>query len=129
LGKKKAKNKTNFTIDEAQTATLMYTEGSPACSTTHRNGRHYSYPRLEIRMCVKEALEPASRTFGTKIGLAKEKKVVCPPDLTPEGKGVWQVAVSGKRLKRNLERLSPLIPKYYTDKWKKVWKEGGCSLD
>jgi len=41
-------------------------------------------------MCDREALEPAEKVSGTKIGKQKMKKVECPAHLyPPDGKGIW----------------------------------------
>jgi len=112
-----------FTTDEAQTATLIYTEGALMCKT-HREfkGRYvYKLPMIRIRMCQKEGLEPASRVFGTKIIAVKSKQISCPPELfPPDGKGTWEVQKLGKTTLQIMNRLSPLLPTYTKQKWQRI---------
>jgi len=123
---KRKRNSNSFTTDEAQTATLIYTEGSFICRRKKKKGRFYQYPMIRIGMCSKEGLEPASRVFGTKIAKAGSKKPICPSELyPPDGKGCWRVSISGTKADRIMERLKPLIPPYYVNKWETV--KGRCS--
>ncbi|MCP8313996.1 MAG: hypothetical protein H3Z53_06445 [archaeon] len=127
LGKKR---KNGFTIDEVQTATLAITEGYADCVVTEYKGKEYRYPALRISSCVKEALEPASRVFGTSIRPDKRKRITCPPELfPPDGRGIWTVSKSGKEMKTTLKKLSPLIPEYYLKKWEQTWKRRKCPLE
>jgi hypothetical protein len=73
------KRKRNFTTEEAQTATLLVTEGSSLCIRE----RKWKYPRIVINMCDKEALIPAARVFKTKIIADRKKIIICPPHLFP----------------------------------------------
>ena len=61
---KKVKRNPEFTIDEAQTATPLVTEGTPGCHVTRLG---YRSPRIRIRMCDRNALLPAERVFKTAI--------------------------------------------------------------
>ena len=75
-------------------------------------------------MCDKQALEPASRVFGTTIYPAKRKTIECPPELfPPQGKGSWGVRGTGKKAKKTMKRLKPLLTKHRQKQWKKVLKE------
>lgn len=74
-------NPEQFTTDEAQTATLAYTEGGPKC---HK--RPYgTYRYIAIGSCVKDALQPAQRAFPhRRIVPDRTGAVVCPPELFPQ---------------------------------------------
>lgn len=120
-----------FTTDEAQTAILLVTEGYLECrkSEVEHKGRvyYYRYPRVQIGMCDREALEPASRAFGTKIMGIRTKKVKCPPHLyPPEGRGIWRVAVTGKRAERLIHHLSPILTQEFKRKWNETKRKCAC---
>lgn len=78
---KRKRNPNQFTVDETQTATLIVTEGHLLC---HRRTRrldktyYYKYPSVRIRMCDREALEPAARVFGVSITRELSKRIKCP---------------------------------------------------
>jgi len=80
-----------FTTDEIRTATLLVTEGTSTCVPARgKYPKTHYYPRLEIRMCDKEALKPAEKVLGTQITKQKTTKFECPPHLyPPDGKGIW----------------------------------------
>jgi len=112
-------NPNGFTTDEAQTATLAYTEGTASC----KGRKGYQYPRVVIGLCVKEGLAPAERAFKRAIYPAKSKRIRCKPqDFPPEGKGRWQFDLHPE----DIQKLAPLIPKSYLDGWRKKWEERGC---
>jgi len=77
------------------------------------------YPRIEIRMCDREALEPTQRVLGTKITRSPHrKKRLCPPHLyPPDGRGIWRIGVTGGKAKQIVQRLSSLLTKEYLRKW------------
>jgi hypothetical protein len=84
--------------EEVQTATLLVTEGSLERSFTNYRGKVYKHQSLRIKMCYREAIEPASKVFGTKIGEYHSKERVCPPHLfLPDRKGIWETAKYGTK--------------------------------
>jgi len=112
----KRKRNPQFTSDEAQTATLLGTEGTTTCTTIEQR----RYPSLRIRVCDKELLEPASRVFKTTIYPIHVKRQMCKPHLfPPEGKGMWQVSKTGKPAEQLVEHLKPLHTKEFIRKWEK----------
>lgn len=116
---KRRRNRVNrFTLDEAQTATLIATEGSVFC---HKKNKRYI--EIKIAMCDREALEPAQRTFGTTIYPSRRTATQCPPkQFPPDGKGIWEIRLTGKKAKRVMKRLEPLTTKHLTEKWRKLLK-------
>ncbi len=117
--RRRKRNPEQFTIDEIRTAQNIVDEGYFLCQRT----RKYVYPAIRVRMCVKEALEPTARTFGTGIIPETSKKVRCPPELfPPDGKGAWSVQVRGRHAEAIFDKLRPLIPKYYQEKWEQTRK-------
>jgi len=80
---KRRRNPQEFTIDEARTAQNIIDEGSFFCHG-RMDKRPYYYPEIKISMCVKEALEPASRVFRTSIRADRVKTVVCPLNSSPQ---------------------------------------------
>ncbi|KPV62639.1 MAG: hypothetical protein AOA65_1688 [Candidatus Bathyarchaeota archaeon BA1] len=118
---RRKRNPNQFTTDEAQTATLIYAEGAFVCSREIRDKYRYAYPMIEIRMCAKEGLEPASRVFGTKIRAIRTKTIECPPELfPPDGKGRWGSSCERGDSTKAIQRLAPLIPEYHKQKWRKL---------
>jgi len=114
---RRRRNPNRFTTDEAQTATLMMAEGSLSC---WRRNHKYVYPAIDIRMCDREALEPASRVLKKKLGKATATTIQCPPqDFPPDGKGIWRVSTVGQPAKQAVQRLSPLL----TQRFKRKWQE------
>jgi len=117
-------NPDGFTTEEAQTATLILTEGYITCRTSKRvtNKTHiYRYPRIGISMCDREALLPAEKVLRTSIHGQKTKQKSCPIELyPPEGKGTWRLEVSGKKAQEIYNRLEPLLTTVAKTKWKKV---------
>jgi len=111
---KRRRKNPEFTTDEAQTATLIVTEGSFRCKE--------KLPTIRIGMCQKGALEPASRVFGTKIFPARtRKRILCKPeDFPPDGRGYWAVETAGRRADYHMERLKPLIPHSTYKKWQET---------
>jgi len=120
---KRRRKPEQFTIDEAQTATLINTEGTFACWRHTVKGRKYAYAGIRISMCDKEALLPAEKVFKTKIIHAKTKRIECPPELfPPNGKGYYLAQVSGKPAHQIMERLKALITKDKYKKWQQTLK-------
>jgi len=116
----KKKRNPQFTTDEAQTATLLVTEGWGVCLREYK----YKYPRVIIGMCDKEALKPAERVFKTKIIASRKTKTVCPPHLFPsDGKGTWIITKTGKPAEQLVKHLKPLLTKEFSKKWEQVLKE------
>jgi len=109
-----------LTTDEAQTATLLVTEGSPHCYKV----RKWRYPALAIGMCDREALEPASRVFHRAITTARSKERSCPPeDFPPDGKGYWFIRTTGTKAEKVVKRLNPLLTTKFRRRWKKILEE------
>jgi len=77
---RKRRNPNQFTADEAQTATLINTEGTSFC---HKYNK-VRYPTVEIKMCDRDALLPAERVLGTRIYPARRKRIECPPEYFPQ---------------------------------------------
>jgi len=113
------RNPNGFTTDEAQTASLIMSEGTFACLFRRYNQKAlYGYPRTIVRMCDKEALEPASRVFGRPIYPAKTKGYTCPPRLfPPDGRGIWRLEQTGTPAEKVIERLKPLLSQEALRKW------------
>lgn len=118
----KKRNPQEFTIDEAQTATLIMTEGTMYCRKAIEKTRHMRpAPRISIRMCDREALEPASRVFQLPIGKHKYKRITCQPELfPPDGKGQWAITIEGKHAIQIMQRLTPLLTTYTKQRWGKL---------
>jgi len=117
----KKKRNPQFTTDEAQTATLLVTEGWAGCHRARIRGKWYRYPRIRIGICDKEALEPAARVFKTTIGVHREKTIRCPPHLfPPDGLGFWEISKVGKPAEQLVEHLKPLLTKEFLKKWEKI---------
>jgi len=120
---KRRRNPQEFTIDEARTAQNIIDEGSFFCHG-RMDKRPYYYPEIKISMCVREALEPASRVFRTSTRADRVKTVVCPPELfPPNGRGRWTISIMGTPAERIMERLKPLIPQYHQRQWETVKNE------
>jgi len=118
---RKRRNPNGFTTDEAQTATLLVTEGSTTCRRVARRGRLYRYPLLQIGMCDRQALEPTERVFGTKIMRGTETTVQCPSHLfPPDGKGRWWARTLGTHAERVINRLDPLLTAEFKRKWQQT---------
>jgi len=127
---RRRRNPQEFTPDEYQTAKLLVTDGSPICHWTTEiykgKKRRYAYPALWIGVCDREALEPASRLFGTKISPSRQRKQVCPTHLfPPDGRGRWVVVTTGRRAERIAERLKPLLTKEFLRKWEAKLRKCG----
>lgn len=114
---KMSKRRRKLTLDEAQTATLINTEGTVFC---HKYDK-LRYPTVEIKMCDRDALLPAERVFGTKIYPARRKRIECPPEyFPPKGRGSWAIRSTGKKAQRTMKRLEPLISRRRKKRWRKV---------
>ncbi|NVM23527.1 MAG: hypothetical protein HWN68_17310 [Desulfobacterales bacterium] len=117
---RRKRKRNRFTLDEAQTATLINTEGTVFC---HRYDK-LRYPTVEIKMCDRDALKPAERVFGTVIYPARRKRIECPPEyFPPHGRGSWAIRSTGKKAKKTMKRLKPLLSKRRKKRWKKIVKE------
>jgi len=123
---KRRRNPNTFTTDEAQTATLAFTEGTAECIRSDKIAPkrwRYSYPYISIRTCKRDALLSAQRAFNVPIGADRFKRISCPPeDFPPDGRGEWRVRIPYK----HIQKLKPLIPKTYIERWEKTFREKGC---
>jgi hypothetical protein len=72
-------------------------------------------------MCNKEALERASRALKTTIIPSRSHTILCPQKLfSPDGKGIWEVALTAKRAEQAIEHLKPLLTKKSLRKWETI---------
>ncbi len=121
MTKRRGNPKEEYTTDEARTAQNILDEGALSCVRDYRYKPPLAIKRLLIRMCDKEALEPAARVFGTTIRKEIQKRTTCRPDLfPPDGKGIWVVTKDGKPLEQIIKRLDPLLTKEFKRKWKNL---------
>jgi len=126
---KRRRNPNGLTTDEILTGARLVDEGYPRCEIIKEKYRMrrppytervYTYPRLvvAVNMCDREALEPVSRVFSTKIVRGKTKKVACPAHLfPPDGKGRWVVKTHGRKAETIIERLKPALTKEFIRKY------------
>jgi len=123
---RRKRNPQEFTTDEAQTASLILTEGTPVCAWSERRfdkAYRYYYPRIAIDMCDKDALLPAQRVLKTKLIASKSKRQKCPTHLfPPDGRGIWRIAKVGRGAEQAIERLKPLLTKEFLTKWETAKK-------
>ncbi len=123
----KAKTRVSLTVDEAMTIGLISGEGTFGCRTETRNGKTYVYPVIRIKMCDREALEPAARALGVSISHIDSKAVVCPPHLfPPDGRGEWTVTKVGAGAVAFMEKARPFLSKEVWRKWESKLRE--CKL-
>ena len=82
----------------------MVTEGSSTCRLylrKHKGKTYLTGPVLEIRMCDREALKPASRALNQPIYKAPSKNVECPPHpYPPDGKGRWRIGIAARKTEK-----------------------------
>jgi len=115
------RNPQRFTTDEAQTATLLVTEGSSFCRLERRPYGLYRYPILQIGMCDREALLPAQRVFRTKIIAGTEERIQCLPHLfPPDGRGRWWLRTLGTHADRVVDRVNPFLTTEFKRKWQQT---------
>jgi len=121
--KYRKRNPNQFTTDRIRTADLIITEGHLGCAKKYDHPRLYTYPRIVIGMCDREALEPASRTLKVGIIANKLRQIQCPPTLfPPDGKGYWKVEKWGKPAQKAMQQLAPLLTEHTRKKWQETLK-------